>query len=135
MILTKKNIVEKLMMDDVIHQSYIYSYKSKKYWKLTKPIKVIVKGNLIEIPEGFTYDMATVPKWLWSFIRPYNDALFSTLIHDYLYIYKHNHNMTRYEVDREFLDWSNILNNNKFDNYVRYLFVRLFGWLWWYDIV
>ena len=136
MIITKKNIISKLLKDNVIEQSYVYSYKSKKYWMITKQIDILLSDNtIISIPKGFYYDMATVPKYLWSIIRPFNDALFATLIHDYLYIHQETHNMTRYQADNEFLSWSNIINKNKFDNYLRYLFVRIFGWLWWKKII
>ena len=137
MIVTEKNVISKLLKDDVIQQSYVYSYKSKKYWKISKPIHVMLSNkSIITISEGFYYDMATVPKWLWSIVRPFNDALFGTLIHDYLYIHQETHNMTRHEVDKEFLFWSNLTNKkNKTDNYLRYLFVRVFGWLWWKKIV
>lgn len=134
MIITKHNVVEQLETDDLIIQSYVYSSKHKKYWKLKKPLTIYLqtKESIITIPEGFVYDMATVPKWLWSIIRPFNDALFGTLIHDYLYIHKDAHTLTRKEVDKEYLLWNNLTNKNKFDNYVRYIFVRAFGWLWWY---
>lgn len=136
MVITQQNVISKLLKDNVIEQSYVYSYKSKKYWKINKSIIVkLSDNNTITIHNGFYYDMATVPKWLWSFIRPFNDALFATLIHDYLYIHQETHNMTRYEVDKEFLLWSNLINKNKFDNHLRYLFVRLFGWLWWNKLI
>lgn len=136
MVITQKNIIGKLLKDDVIQQSYVYSYKSKKYWKINKPIDVMLSNNnVITIPEGFYYDMATIPKWLWSIVRPYNDALFATLIHDYLYIHQETHDMTRYQVDKEFLLWSNLTNRNKLDNKIRYIFARAFGWLWWKKII
>jgi hypothetical protein len=136
MIITKHNIIEQLETDNLIVQSYVYSSKHKKYWKITKPITVMLStNNIITIPNGFYYDMATIPKWLWSIIRPFNDALLATLIHDYLYIHQEEHTLTRKQVDDEFLQWSNLTNKNKFDNYVRWVFTRVFGWLWWKKIV
>ena len=78
--------------------------------------------------------MATVPKWLWSIVRPFNDGLIGYLIHDRLYVIR-DHEMTRKEVDEEMLFWTNLTNKNKFDNYLRYFIVRLLGWLWWNKIV
>ena len=133
--ITKDNIIEQLITDEVIIQSYIYSNKSQKYWKIQQPLTVqLSTGKIINIPKGFTYDMSTVPKWLWSFVRPFNDGLFGYLIHDRLYVIR-DHNMTRKQVDDEMLFWTNITNDNKFDNYLRYVFVRLLGWLWWYKII
>ena len=134
-IINGKNVVSKLLKDDVIVQSFVYSYRSSKYWKIQKEIKIeLSNGKFIVIPKGFYYDMSTVPKWLWSIVRPYNDGLLGYLIHDYLYIYR-DHGMTRKQCDKEMLFWTNITNENKFDNYLRYLVVRLLGWIWWYKII
>jgi hypothetical protein len=131
----KENVIEQLMTDEIITQSYVYSNKSQKYWKIQQPITVkLSNGKVINISKGFTYDMSTVPKWLWSIVRPFNDGLFGYLIHDRLYVIR-DHNMTRKQVDDEMLFWTNITNQNKFDNYFRYYMVRLFGWLWWKKII
>lgn len=133
--ITKDNIVELLMGDDLIVQSYVYSDKSSKYWKIIQPLTVLLSnGRWINVPKDFYYDMSTVPKWFWSIVRPYNDGLFGYLIHDRLYVIR-NHNMSRKEVDKEMLFWTNITNKNKFDNYLRYYIVRLVGWLWWYKLI
>ena len=133
--ITKDNVVEQLLSDELIVQSYVYSDKSAKYWKIQNPITVeLSNGKIINIPKGFVYDMSTVPKWLWSFVRPVNDGLFGYLIHDVLYINKVN-GITRKQADKEMLFWTSIINSNKFDNYIRYYIVRLLGWLWWYKIL
>ena len=133
--ITKDNIVERLLTDELIVQSYVYSDNSSKYWRIVEPITVTLSnGKIINIPKGFYYDMSTVPKWLWSIVRPYNDGLFGYLVHDVLYVNR-NHNMTRKECDEEMLFWTNITNSNKFDNKFRYYIVRLLGWLWWYKII
>lgn len=133
--ITKHNIIEQLLSDELIVQSYVYSDKSAKYWKIQNPITVeLSNGEVINIPKGFVYDMSTVPKWLWSFVRPVNDGLFGYLVHDTLYVNKVK-GMTRKQADKEMLFWTNITNSNKFDNYLRYYIVRLLGWLWWYKIL
>lgn len=133
--INKDNVIDLLMTDALIVQSYVYSDNSSKFWKINNPLTVLLSNDkIINIPKGFYYDMSTVPKWLWSIVRPYNDGLFGYLIHDRLYVIR-NHNMTRKECDKEMLYWTNITNKNKFDNYLRYYFVRLFGWLVWYEII
>ena len=132
MIVTKHNVIEQLETDDLIVQSYVYKSRYKKYWKIKKPITIVLSTNdIITIPEGYVYDMATVPKWLWSFVRPFNDGLFGILVHDYLYVNQDVHTLNRKQVDDEYLFWNNITNSNKVDNYLRWVFVRLFGWVWW----
>lgn len=135
MYVTKDNVIEQLMTDELIVQSYVYSDKSSKYWKIQQPITVILSnGKAVNIPKGFTYDMSTVPKWLWSFVRPFNDGLIGYLIHDVLYVQRASC-MTRAQSDKEMLFWTNITNKNKLDNYLRYYIVRLLGWLWWYKLI
>jgi hypothetical protein len=133
--ITEDNVIEQLLSDELIVQSYVYSNKSKKYWKIQQPLTVVLStGEIINVPKGFVYDMSTVPKWLWSFVRPFNDGLIGYLIHDVLYVQR-AHGMTRKQSDKEMLFWTNITNKNKFDNYLRYYIVRLLGWLWWYKII
>lgn len=131
--ITVENVLSELEKDNVIVQSYVYSEKSAKYWKLEKDVVVELSNKtVLTIPKGYVYDMATVPKWLWSFVRPFNDGLFGTLIHDYLYV---NRIGTRRQADREYLFWNNLTNKNKFDNYIRYYTVRAFGWILWYGVL
>ena len=133
--ITKNNVVEQLLSDELIVQSYVYSDKSAKYWKIQNPLTIeLSNGEVINIPKGFVYDMSTVPKWLWSFVRPVNDGLFGYLVHDVLYVNKVK-GMTRKQADKEMLFWTSITNDNKFDNKFRYYIVRLLGWLWWYKII
>lgn len=133
--ITKDNVVNELMTDELIKQSYIYSYKSTKYWKILEPITVKLIGNdkIINIEKGFVYDMSSSPRSLWGIVPPANDGLFGYLVHDKLYIWR-GHGMSRREVDREMLLWTNIVCSNKFDNYLRYFFVRLFGWWVWFRL-
>jgi hypothetical protein len=134
--ITKDNVIKNLLTDDLVVQSYVYSDRSSRYWKIQKSltIKLITRNKFITIPAGFYYDMSTVPKFLWSFARPYNDGLFGYLVHDYLYINR-SHGLSRKECDREMLEWTKITNKNTFDNYFRYFVVKALGWLWWKKIV
>lgn len=133
--ITKDNVVEQLMTDELIKQSYVYSYKSTKYWKILEPItvKLISKDTIINIEKDFVYDMSSSPRSLWGIVPPANDGLFGYLVHDKLYIWR-GHGMTRKEVDKEMLLWTNIVCSNKIDNYIRYFFVRIFGWIVWYKL-
>jgi hypothetical protein len=131
--ITKDNIIQELATDELIQQSYIYSYKSSKFWKILRPleIKLISKDITIKIERGYNYDMSSSPQVLWGIVPPANDGLFGYLLHDKLYDTHKQHGMTRKEVDKEMLLWTNIICDNKLDNYLRYLFVRLFGWIAW----
>lgn len=130
--ITKDDVVEQLMTDELIQQSYVYSRRSKKYWKIINPLTIeLSNGKIISIPKGFTYDNSSVPQFLWGLIKPVNDGLLAALIHDYLYVNNDKHNMTQKECDKEMLFWLNIINDDNIDNYLRYFAVRLFGWTKW----
>jgi len=129
MILTLWNAKEILLEDDAIQISFIYSYRSKKYWRVIKPIHIRLRsGKLITIPAGFVTDLSSSPRWLWSIAPPFGDFLLAALIHDFLYVYCIG---TRKKADKEMLIWSMILNDNWLDNMLRYFAVRLFGGSWW----
>lgn len=132
-IITKDNVLEILASEDVIQHSYIFFTTGKKKWKITKPVTVqLTDGKVITIPEGYKWDMASVPRGFWGLVSPYNDGLLGTLIHDYMYTEKIN---TVTAANKEYLFWNNLTNKNKVDNYLRYIYVSLFGWLAWYDII
>ena len=135
--ITRGNVIKKLMTDLLIIQSYVYSDVSSKYWMIIQPLTIELSDKtVIHIPRRFTYDMATVPKWLWSFVRPFNDGLLAYLIHDYLYVHKETHKLTRKQCDQEMLYWLKIINKkNVIDNHIRYFVVRSLGWLWWKNIL
>lgn len=131
--ITLENAQSLLENDDLIQLSFIYSYRSHKYWKLLKPMVVkLSNGKVIRIPEGFVTDLSSSPKYLWSLARPFGDFLLAALIHDYLYIHK---TFSRSFADKEMLIWSKAINDNRFDNVIRYIAVRLFGWTWWFKLI
>lgn len=112
---------------------YVYDSKRRKFWKLKKSIDIqLSNGEAITIPEGMMTDLSSVPKFLWSIVRPFGNFILAALVHDYLYIYKP---YSRAFADKEMLLISNKINRNKLDNYTRYVFVRAFGWIVWYKLL
>lgn len=136
-----------LWMDDTIHLKQIYSLRSERYWKVTKPIEVeLSNGKKITIEEGFNTDLSSVPVFLWSIFPPFGDFLLASIIHDHLYVNR-AHGMSRAEADREMFLWSTAINGDmnydnifqyirkKVDNKLRYWAVRLFGWSYWNNLI
>lgn len=132
--ITLSNVVSRLTNEnDLIVSSHLYKSEHKKFRILQKDVSVTLSsGRHILIPKGFIWDNSTVPKWLWSIIRPIGDFELAALIHDYLYIHRIG---TRKEADDELLKWSNTINGNRFDNHIRWFGCRVFGWLYWWDFV
>lgn len=104
----------------------------KQYHYLTcEPIEVDIDGHKVIIPAGMDTDLASIPKWLWSFIAPANSAYISpAILHDFLY---HCPLYTRQQTDDIF--WSALIENNAGDysSYIMYLAVRAFGWKYYQD--
>ena len=111
------------------------TYLGGKWWQVAEPISVdLSDGNTITIPKGMVTDLASVPRFLWGIFPPANDALIAYLVHDYLYIYDYRQVELGDKVARRFADTemyrlATLHNPHGFiDNYIRFFFVRLFGW-------
>lgn len=133
----KDNVIEKLKIG-LVSQSYIPSYlrKGAYGWRLNNSMVIeLSNGESLMIKAGFMFDMATVPRILWGIFPPYNDGIFAYLLHDFLYMNQDRHPLNRKQSDKELLFWLNLTNHCKIDNYIRFIFVRAFGWLWWKKII
>ena len=111
-----------------------FNPENGKYcWELLESISVTLSnGDSLIIEKGLQTDLSSSPKFLWWLFPPYGKFLLAALIHDYLYIndYKKsecNSKEARAFADYQMLYFSNKLNDNKTDNYLRYWAVRLFG--------
>ena len=49
----------------------------------------LYRGRLctIVIPEGFRFDLASIPRLLWAMIAPFELSIAAPLVHDFLYRY------------------------------------------------
>lgn len=98
---------------------------------------MLSNGNIIHIPENYSWDGSSVPRLFWWIFSPDGDFEIASLIHDFLYENKNKFNYKRSFVDKEMLIWSDVLNGTEkrsyrnFDNLTRYYFVRIFGSLVW----
>lgn len=136
MIYTLENINECQRFKSIIDRSKITGSNNVPTYYLNKEIKIeLSNSDTITIPEGFIWDLSSVPRFLWSLLPPDGDFEVATIIHDYLY----KHLMyTRKFCDREMLIWSIKVSGTKtkismrnVDNYIRYYGVRIGGWYKW----
>jgi len=108
-------------------------YLHGKKWLIIEPITVALSnGEEITVPVGMETDLSSSPKYLWGLFPPYGDFLLAAIIHDYLYIYDYKkiewgNKKAKAFADYQMLYFSNLINKNYIDNYLRYLAVRLFG--------
>lgn len=82
-------------------------------------------GWEIHIPKGFVTDLASVPRFLWSFIPPHGRHTNASILHDYLY--RKGHHMGRRWADRQFYEAMVALETPRFRARVMWLSVRVFG--------
>ena len=109
----------------------VYGENNINRYMLVEEITVRLSNKeVIVIPEGYIWDLASVPRIFWAIVPPDSDAELAFLIHDYLY---ENRLFSRKFADDEMLKWSKELNGTdrwsirNIDNYVRYYAVRCFG--------
>lgn len=62
------------------------SYDARaRVWTLEAPFSYSDGGTLIHIPQGFTFDLASVPRAFWRVIAPFELSVEGALVHDWLY--------------------------------------------------
>ena len=59
-----------------------------RHWEITKDFTFSLEGKNYIIPAGFTFDGASIPKFLHMFLSPVGVLLIGGLIHDYAYKYE-----------------------------------------------
>lgn len=93
-------------------------------WILAKPFFYWNGEKLVEIPVGFVFDFASVPKIFWNIISPTCLGDAGPLKHDWKY---KNGITTRAAVDAEFLSEMIADRIPTWKRYAAYFLVRLFG--------
>ena len=90
-------------------------------------------GTNISVPAGFPFDGHSIPPGFRWFLNPASADMRAALLHDYLYFKREKLeiNLTRYQVDQEYLRELKACGTNLARRTVLYTGVRLFGWLWW----
>lgn len=124
--------------------AYLPGSRGERIFEVTEDIQVTLSdGYDLLIPKGFKTDLRSVPGWLWTFIRPYNDTLLAYLIHDRLYADKLGQmghfakldpeGLVKPYVAKQFADdemyrWAlSLAPHRKLESYVSYIAVRRFG--------
>ncbi len=127
MIYTLENILIHIHDNPVRKQRIILTSTNRKQYRLISGIKIRLSNEkIINIPQGFEWDLSSSPRIFWPILPPDGDFELAALIHDFIY---RNGLFTRAFADKEMFIWSKKLNKKMIDNEVRYLGVRAFGWL------
>ena len=113
-----------------------------RYKKLVilKDFKYTLNGTEYVIPKGFTFDGASIPKFLRTFFSPVGVLLMGGLVHDYMYKYAACKPadkkgklllVDQKRADEIFRDINIEVNGFYFMNYLAYWSLRLGGFVAW----
>ena len=112
----------------------------KRNWVILKDFKYTLNGTEYVIPKGFTFDGASIPKFLRTFFSPVGVLLMGGLVHDYMYKYaackpadKKGQLLLvdQKRADEIFRDINIEVNGFYFMNYLAYWSLRLGGFVAW----
>lgn len=60
-------------------------HPNEEQWELTEDLFYCGYGFNLLILQGFRTDLASVPRWLWRIIAPFELSIAAPVLHDYLY--------------------------------------------------
>ena len=113
---------------------------STRNWELTQDWKYNLDGTDYVIPKGFTFDGASIPKFLHPFFSPVGVLLMGGLVHDYAYKYqtllmKNKKDtlgvISQKRSDEIFRDININVNGFYLMNYLAYWSLRIGGFVAW----
>ena len=114
---------------------------STRNWEITKDWHYNINGVEYVIPAGFTFDGASIPKFLRTFFSPVGVLLIGGLVHDYMYKYAACKPaaakkgslliVDQKKADQIFRDINIEVNGFYFMNYLAYWSLRIGGWVAW----
>ena len=109
-------------------------------WVILKDFEYTMNGTNYVIPKGFSFDGASIPKFLRTFFSPVGVLLIGGLVHDYMYKYaackpadKKGQLLLvdQKKSDEIFRDINIEVNGFYFMNYLAYWSLRLGGFVAW----
>jgi hypothetical protein len=60
----------------------------KKLWRLEQDYSYRDGDYAITVPSGFEFDLASVPRFIWWLIGPFDLSIAAPLVHDFLYRFR-----------------------------------------------
>ena len=113
---------------------------STRNWELTQNWTYKLDGTEYVIPKGFTFDGASIPKFLRTFFSPVGVLLIGGLVHDYMYKYTHCKPVSTKDAllvvdqkraDQIFRDINIVVNGFYSMNNLAYWSLRIGGFVAW----
>lgn len=98
-------------------------------WTLQNTVEVLG----VCIPEGFEFDLASIPRFMWALVGPFELSIEAPLLHDYLYRRGGLGIYSRLNADNMFLAVMKAEGIAAWRRVPAWIAVRLFGWTGWRD--
>ena len=73
-------------------------------WLLERGYSVIALDCLLRVPVGFRTDLASIPRWLWPIVAPFELSLAAPIVHDFLYSHGGRTHVLSVTLDRPTVD-------------------------------
>jgi hypothetical protein len=106
----------------------------RRKWMLVFDYTFTIEGKEYQIPTGFTFDLASIPRLLWAFTAPFELSIAAPLVHDYLYQTGGiSGKVTRKQSDMKFRELMKAEGISLWRREVAYWAVRAFGKKHWGD--
>ena len=111
-----------------------------RHWELAEDYNYKLNDKEFVIPAGFTFDGASIPKFLRTFFSPVGVLLIGGLVHDYMYKYTHCKPVSakgallvvdQKRADQIFRDINIVVNGFYTMNYLAYWSLRIGGFVAW----
>lgn len=65
----------------------ILSYVGGRRWRLEADYPYRDAETTITVPQGFEFDLSSIPRLLWGLIAPFELSVAAPLLHDFLYFH------------------------------------------------
>jgi len=127
--------------DYVWHIKLPKSERYPRHWKVIVDMDIeLSDGRRLVIKEGFVFDGASIPKWLWWLFKPMDDGALGDVIHDKLWVDKVKEishfdgsifEARKYSENNRLEYRKSHAPDKKIKNYVTHYFLRWFGGLWY----
>lgn len=109
-------------------------------WRLEEAYSYLDGDHEITVPEGFEFDLASIPRAFWWLIAPFELSIAAPLLHDFLYHHGGDppagsiepvRTYSRAAADRLFRHVMEVEGVPGWRRTLAYAAVRAFGWLGW----
>lgn len=118
--------------NDTLPRAYVRWLGPGYVFQATRPYRIIEDGQEVQIPAGFRFDAASVPRLVWPIISPTELGVVAPLVHDWLYrTGGQQGRFSRRAADRIFKRHMRAEGVADWKVQAAYAAVRLFGWRSW----